>query len=106
MASDELKSAYELAMERLRAKEKEEGIEEQHPLTNEQKQAIAALREEGRAKLAELEILHKKNRAAALADPAKLAEVEEHYGIDRRRAEEAMEAKIARIRRGESPKEG
>lgn len=105
MAKDELKSAYELAMERLRAQEAAQGIEAQRPLTDADKKEIALLREEGRAKLAELEILYEKNRDAALADPEKLKEVDERYRIDRRRAEDAMEAKIARVRRGEEPEE-
>ena len=44
-----LKSAYELAMERLRAKDREAGIEESAPLTPEQKQAIAELRRKAQA---------------------------------------------------------
>jgi hypothetical protein len=94
-----LKSAYELAMERLRARDREEGRGEAGPLTDEQKEEIARLRGEARSKLAELEILHRKNVAEARDDPKKLAEVEEHYRTDRRRVESALESKIARVRK-------
>lgn len=98
-----LKSAYELAMERLRAKDKEEGIEDSKALTPEQKEEIARLRQEAKAKLAELEILHRKNLISAGRDPAKVAEVEERYRIDRERVESRLESAIARVRKGTSP---
>lgn len=95
-----LRSAYELAMERLRAKDREEGQEEDRPLTGEQKAEIARLRQEARAKLAEMEILHRKE-IAAVADPVKLAEAEEKYRIDRARIESRLESAVARVRRGD-----
>src|SRR6185295_1728489 len=52
------KSAYELAMERLRQKDKEGGVVER-PLTDEQKAAIAEARRVYDAKVAEREILHR-----------------------------------------------
>ena len=52
------KSAYELAMERLRQKDKEGGIVERS-LTAEQKTAIAEARRVYEAKVAEREILHR-----------------------------------------------
>jgi hypothetical protein len=64
MPDEPLKSAYELAMERLKAKDREDGIVEEKPLTAPQKERIAELRLEAKAKLAELEILHRKNLAA------------------------------------------
>jgi len=98
-----LKSSYELALERLRARDREQGVDESRPLTAEQKETIAELRSRARAKLAEIEILHRKERAAVLADPDKLAELEEHYRVDRSRIESSLESSIGRVRRGEAP---
>jgi hypothetical protein len=100
-----LKSAYELAMERLKAQDREAGIEETGPLTREQKEKIAELRAKAKADLAELEILLEKNRTAASADPEKLQKLEEEYEIDRRRVESSLESAIARVRRGDPPDE-
>jgi hypothetical protein len=97
-----LKSAYELAMERLRAQDRDAGVEDSDPLSGEQKEAIAELRRKARARLAELEILHRKNLAAA-ADPEKLTELEERYETDRRRVESSLASGIARVRNGELP---
>lgn len=94
-----LKSAYELAMERLRNQDREEGVAESKPLTAKQKAGIAKEKEKAQAKLAELEILHRKDLQAAQADPKKVQEVEEHYATDRRRVESSLENAIARIRR-------
>ena len=97
MTDDALKSAYELAMERLEADDREQGVAAKS-LTDAQKASIAELRSEGRAKLAELEILHGKNREATQGDPEKLAEVEEHYRIDCARAESQTESAVARVK--------
>ena len=96
-----LKSAYELAMERLRDQDREQGVEKTAPLTSEQKEAIAELRREAEAKLAELQILHQKNLSSAMADPQELTKLEERLEIDRRRVQSSLESGIARIRRGE-----
>lgn len=96
---DELKSAYELAMERLRAQDREAGIKESKPLTAAQKKEIAELRQEAKAKLAEIEIEFDKQKTAA-TDPEKLTELEEHYQIDRRRIESSLESQIARVKKG------
>jgi hypothetical protein len=58
MADDAPKSAYELAMERLRRKDREEGAVERQ-LTEEQKAEIASVRKVYEAKVAEREILHR-----------------------------------------------
>lgn len=100
MADDTpLKSAYELAMERLRAKDRSEGVPEATPLTDEQKREIARLRQEAHAKLAELEILHRKNLAAAGGDPAEVAKTEENYRRDRARIEDRLATKIEQARK-------
>ena len=99
MSADSLKSAYELAMERLEAGDREQGVKAKS-LTDAQKARIAELRAEGRAKLAEFEILHVKNREATQGDPEKLAEVEEHYRIDCGRAESQTESAVQQVKDG------
>ena len=94
-----LKSAYELAMERLRAKDRDEGVEEPKPLTDAQRRRITELRAESTSKLAELEILHRKDVAASGGDEEKLKDLEEKYRIDRERVESRLESAIARVRR-------
>ena len=91
------KSAYELAMERLTAQDRAEGIETR-PLTDDQKKEIGLLRQKAKAKLAELEILHGKSMTDALGDVEKLAEIDEHYEIDRKRIESRLEDDVARIK--------
>ena len=99
MSNDSLKSAFDLAMERLQAEDRDQGVTAK-PLSDEQKKRIAEARAEGKAKLAELEILHGKNLAATQGDPEKIAETEEHYRIDRERAESHTESAVARIKNG------
>jgi hypothetical protein len=93
-----LKSAYDIAMERLRARDREKGIPERKPLTADQKREIARLRKDAKAKLAELEIMHKKNLASERDDPEKIKKIEEHFEIDRGRIESALESAIAKVR--------
>ena len=57
MSDDGPKSAFELAMERLRQKDTEARIDDR-PLTDEQKAAIAEGRQFYKSKVAEREILH------------------------------------------------
>jgi hypothetical protein len=94
------KSAYELAMERLRRKDAEAGVVEQ-PLTAAQKDAIAEARSVCEAKLAEMTILHRA-ALARTADPAARAELEEHHRRDVQRATDDRDRRIARIRAGEA----
>jgi len=105
MAKDEpLKSAYELAMERLRAKDREAGVDEPTQLTDDQKKAITELRQAAKAKLAEIEIMHRKQMATALAgDPAEVEQIEERLRVDRRRVESKLESDIALVKRGQTP---
>jgi len=98
MADDQLKSAYELAMERFQKKDAEAGIV-QTPLTDEQKAAIAEIRSRYQAKLAELEILHRGN-LMAMADPVAREQAEEEYRRDRDRHNREREQKIEDIRAG------
>lgn len=95
-----LKSAYEIAMERLRAKDRENGVEERKTLTREQKNRIAELRQDAKARIAELEIMRRDNLAAAQGDPEKIAEIEKHFAIDRQRVESSRDEAIAEVREG------
>lgn len=97
MSDDALKSAYELAMERLKAKDRERGIAEE-PLTADQKRRIGEIRTQAKAKLAELEILTQSERRR-LHDPEALAKAEQEYVAERSRVEERAESAIAKIRR-------
>jgi hypothetical protein len=97
---DQLKSAYELAMERLTAEDRAAGRAGTRSLTEAQKERIAELRRTARAKLAELEILHRKNVAAVRGDPEQIRELEEHFEVDRRRVESTLEDDVARVREG------
>ena len=99
MTDKPLKSAFDLAMDRLKARDLAEGVEEAKPLTKSQKDKIAQLRTEAQAKLAELEILHRKNVAGS-SDPAVLAKIEENYAIDRGRAESRRDSEIEKVRKG------
>ena len=98
MTDDAPKSAFELAMERLRKKDAEEGITAQ-PLTDEQKKQIAEVRSYYDAKIAEQEIL----QASALNkvwEPAERDEVERQFRRERERLASDRDAKVAKIRRG------
>ena len=99
MSDQPLKSAYELAMERLRTKDREDGVEESKPLSDEQRHRITELRAESQAKLAEMAILHRKDVASAGGDPEKLRDLEEKYRIDRERVDSRLESAIAKVRR-------
>jgi len=90
-----IKSAYELALERLES----EGIERprEDALSAETKDAIAAARRETESKLAELEILHR-DRMSKLGDPVKRSEQEEFFRLERERITTAGEAKVERLR--------
>ena len=99
MANDAPKSAYELAMERLRQKDKEASIDDR-PLTDAQKAGIAEARRVYQAKIAELEILHQ----SALRGARTHEEVEalnENLRRDKDRFASDRDRKIAEIR-GES----
>ena len=99
MTDEAPKSAYELAMERLRKKDREEGVEDS-PLTDEQREAIAEARRVAEARAAEREILHQSALRRAV-DPDTVAQLDEEYRRDRERIASDREEKIARIRRGQ-----
>ena len=92
------KSAYELAMERLKKKDAEEGVERK-PVTAEQKAAIAEIRNFYEAKLAELEVLHQGHMRSSF-DQAERDTREQEYRRDRERLGSERDAKIEKARRG------
>ena len=91
-----MKSAYELAMERLRKKDAEEGRVD-NPLTDEQRAAIAEARSFYASKVAEAEILHK-SKLASSVDPAERAELEDNHRRDIARIRDDEERKIQQLR--------
>jgi hypothetical protein len=94
--SDGLKSAYELAMERLRKKDAEEGVVAQ-TLTDAQKAAIAEARSVYDARVAERQILHRE-KILAVFEPAEREVLEEQYRRDLDRFANDRDAKIRAIR--------
>lgn len=91
-----MKSAYELALERM----EKQGIERprEETFSDELREKIGDVRRKAEAKLAELEILHQ-NRLKTIYDPAKRQEEEEEYLRERRRIEDGRERKIEELRR-------
>jgi hypothetical protein len=98
MADDSApKSSYELAMERLKKKDADAGIERQ-PVTDAQKAAIAEIRNFYEAKLAEIEVLHQ-GRMRKSVDVEERAAAEQEYRRERERLTSEREAKIEKARR-------
>ena len=99
MSDQPPKSAYEIAMERLRQKDVEDGIERRPP-TEQQKAAMTEVRSVYEAKLAQEEVMY---RSALLrtVDPEARATLQEEYQRARARLVSERDAKIARIRSGE-----
>src|SRR5947209_4049419 len=95
-----LKSAYELAMERFRKSDAEAGIESR-PRTDEQKAAIAEIRNFYKAKAAEQEVLHESGRRKTM-EPAEREALDREYRRDRERLSSEQEAKIEKIRSGKT----
>lgn len=90
-----MKSAYELALERL----EKQGIERprEETFSDDLREQIAEARRKAEASLAELEILHQ-NRLKTIYDPAKREEEEEEYRRERRRIEDQRERKVEELR--------
>jgi hypothetical protein len=91
-----MKSAYELALERL----EKQGIERprEETFSDEVRDQIAEARRKAEARIAELEILHK-DRLKGVYDPAKRQEDEEEYVRERRRIEDDRDRKIEELRK-------
>ena len=98
MPEDEApKSAYEIILERLKKKDREDGVEER-PLTAEQKGRVAELRRVYEARLAEREILYQSSRRKA-QDLETLDKLEEEYRRDRERIASERDRKLDETRK-------
>ena len=98
MADDKgarMKSAYELALERLES----QGVERPEALTAEQREQVAELRRQADARIAELEILHR-DRLQKIFEPDEREKEEQEYVAERARIEEQRDRKIEKLRRG------
>jgi hypothetical protein len=100
--SDAPKSAWEIALEKLQQQDRARGLASPGALSEDQKKAIAAVRQRFQAKLAEAEILHHDQGRKGIEDPEALAKSEEEYRIERRRIEEQRDREIERVKRGET----
>ncbi len=98
MSDDAPKTAYEIILERLKKKDREDGVEER-PVTGEQRARIAELRKVYEARLAEREILYQSSRRKA-ADLEELDKLEEEYRRDRERIASERDRKIDEARSG------
>jgi hypothetical protein len=90
-----MKSAYELALERL----ERQGIERPGALDETTRERIAEIRSKAEADLAKLEILHRE-RLRAHTDAGEARRAEEEYARERRRLAERRDSAIARLRDG------
>ncbi len=90
------KTAYEIVLERLRQKDREQGVEER-PLSDEQRGEIANIRKTYEARFAEREILHQSS-LRKLQDPAERETLEEEYRRDRERLGSERDRKIEKVR--------
>lgn len=93
--SSGMKSAYELALERM----EKQGIERprEESFSPEVLQQMGEARNQAEAKLAELEILHR-DRIRKVLDPVQRQEDESNYVRERQRIEEDRDRKIAKLR--------
>ncbi len=90
------KSAYEVAMERLRKKDEVAGITRQ-PVSDAQKAAIAEIRSLYDAKLAQLEVLHQ-GELRAIQEPEARAVIFDQYRRDRDRLTSERDSKVEKAR--------
>ena len=101
MADDRpLKSAYELALERLKKSDEAAGVS-LRPMTDAQKAAIGEIRNFYEAKLAEQKVLHDSGLRKTI-DPAEREALEARYRRERERLSSEREKKIERARRGDA----
>jgi hypothetical protein len=94
------KSAYELAMERLRKKDEDAGVERQ-VVTAEQKAAIAEIRSFYEAKLAELDVLLK-GKLRAMFDQEQRNTLEDEFRRERERLTTERDRKVDKARGSDS----
>lgn len=98
--SSGMKTAYELALERL----ERDGIArpDAESLSPEIRKKMAEVRSRAEASLAELEILHR-DRSRKANDPAALEEEKEQYRQERERLERERDRKLAALRAESGP---
>ena len=96
---DAPKSAVELAMARLRQKDKDAGVSER-AVSEEQRAKIAEIRKFYEAKLAEREILHKSALRKTGGEPEAVQALEDEYRRDRERLQSERDRKIDEARAG------
>jgi hypothetical protein len=92
----DLKSSYELAMERLKQKDAAAGVE-RRPVTDAQKAEIAEMRSRYEAKLAELDVLHQRE-VRDIIDPEARAAADDEYRRSRERLTTERDAKVDKVR--------
>jgi hypothetical protein len=97
MSGDAPKKAFELAMERLRQKDREAGVEERL-LTDEQKARIAEVRKFHQAKVAEREILHR-NALTKAGSQEEIEKLDEALRLDLARLAGDRDREIDEIRK-------
>jgi hypothetical protein len=91
-----LKSSYELAMERLKKRDADAGVESR-PVTDAQKAAIAEIRNFYESKIAEAQVLYESNRRKA-TDLAALETIEQEYRRERERLTSERDRKVDKAR--------
>ena len=96
MTDEAPKSALELAMERLKKQDAEQGVSDRR-LTDDQKNEIAEVRKTYSAKLAQEEILFKSKMQALMEYDARQA-LQENYRRDVERLNHERDRKIEKIR--------
>lgn len=96
MSDDSPKSAYELAMARLREKDAAAGVVS-GPISDAQKAEIAEVRSRADARIAELKILHQ-SKMAGMFDPDARALADDELRRELQRIDEEREHRIAKIR--------
>ncbi len=96
--SDELKSAWEIALEKLEAG----GESKIEKLSAEQKEAIAETRRKYKARIAEAEINSATRIKEALGSGQvdQIRVLQEELPLERKKLEDRMESKVERIREG------
>lgn len=99
MSDEAPKSALELAMERLKKKDAEQGVSER-ALTGDQKNEIAELRKTYAARLAQEEILFK-SKVAAVFEHEVRQTLQDNYRRDVERLTHERDRKIEKIRSAE-----
>ena len=99
--SDKPKTAFDLAMERLNAEDREAGTRKEAPLSAKQKEAIAEARRVASSRLAEREILFRDSMKRT-AEPELREKAEAEYHVDRQRINDDCERAIEGIRRVKS----